>query len=154
MAPRARFELATLRLTAECSTIELPGIRAGKNGAIRAGNSLTNRPQKCQRTGSSLSCAPFIKICHSTLPKTYRTSIRRCAPGSKTHPTMAAILRTAPLAGVERLLQWNRRIRGSPVSPTKPNACPSGFPPRRAGLDTASRSLLTPRCEEVPTHEA
>ena len=26
MAPRARFELATLRLTAECSTIELPGI--------------------------------------------------------------------------------------------------------------------------------
>ena len=25
MAPRARFELATLRLTAECSTIELPG---------------------------------------------------------------------------------------------------------------------------------
>src|SRR5215472_3528522 len=28
MAPRARFELATLRLTAECSTVELPGIRA------------------------------------------------------------------------------------------------------------------------------
>src|SRR5882724_9256667 len=27
LAPRARFELATLRLTAECSTIELPGIR-------------------------------------------------------------------------------------------------------------------------------
>ena len=26
VAPRARFELATLRLTAECSTIELPGI--------------------------------------------------------------------------------------------------------------------------------
>ena len=26
MAPRARFELATLRLTAECSTVELPGI--------------------------------------------------------------------------------------------------------------------------------
>jgi hypothetical protein len=25
LAPRARFELATLRLTAECSTIELPG---------------------------------------------------------------------------------------------------------------------------------
>ena len=30
MAPRARFELATLRLTAECSTVELPGIRAGR----------------------------------------------------------------------------------------------------------------------------
>ena len=29
MAPRARFELATLRLTAECSTIELPGNGAG-----------------------------------------------------------------------------------------------------------------------------
>jgi hypothetical protein len=28
LAPRARFELATLRLTAECSTIELPGNRA------------------------------------------------------------------------------------------------------------------------------
>src|SRR3989449_11252334 len=28
MAPRARFELATLRLTAECSTVELPGSRA------------------------------------------------------------------------------------------------------------------------------
>ena len=27
LAPRARFELATLRLTAECSTIELPGKR-------------------------------------------------------------------------------------------------------------------------------
>ena len=25
MAPRARLELATLRLTAECSTVELPG---------------------------------------------------------------------------------------------------------------------------------
>jgi hypothetical protein len=33
LAPRARFELATLRLTAECSTIELPGNRkAGTNG--------------------------------------------------------------------------------------------------------------------------
>jgi error-prone DNA polymerase len=32
MAPRARFELATLRLTAECSTIELPGNR-GKVGS-------------------------------------------------------------------------------------------------------------------------
>jgi hypothetical protein len=32
LAPRARFELATLRLTAECSTIELPGSgrRAGE----------------------------------------------------------------------------------------------------------------------------
>jgi hypothetical protein len=27
MAPRARFELATLRLTAECSAVELPGSR-------------------------------------------------------------------------------------------------------------------------------
>jgi hypothetical protein len=27
VAPRARFELATLRLTAECSTVELPGSR-------------------------------------------------------------------------------------------------------------------------------
>jgi len=25
LAPRARFELATLRLTAECSAVELPG---------------------------------------------------------------------------------------------------------------------------------
>ncbi len=31
LAPRARFELATLRLTAECSTIELPG-----NGQVRS----------------------------------------------------------------------------------------------------------------------
>ena len=30
VAPRARFELATLRLTAECSTIELPGNGAGR----------------------------------------------------------------------------------------------------------------------------
>ena len=30
MAPRARFELATLRLTAECSTIELPGNCCGE----------------------------------------------------------------------------------------------------------------------------
>jgi|SRR5580692_79847 hypothetical protein len=34
MAPRARFELATLRLTAECSTIELPGNRVGRNEAL------------------------------------------------------------------------------------------------------------------------
>jgi hypothetical protein len=34
LAPRARFELATLRLTAECSTVELPGIRTGRNGRI------------------------------------------------------------------------------------------------------------------------
>ena len=27
LAPRARFELATLRLTAECSAVELPGNR-------------------------------------------------------------------------------------------------------------------------------
>src|SRR5690242_21711963 len=33
LAPRARFELATLRLTAECSTIELPGNRIGRNEA-------------------------------------------------------------------------------------------------------------------------
>ena len=31
LAPRARFELATLRLTAECSTIELPGNRQGRH---------------------------------------------------------------------------------------------------------------------------
>ncbi len=30
LAPRARLELATLRLTAECSTIELPGNRASR----------------------------------------------------------------------------------------------------------------------------
>src|SRR6266852_1121334 len=34
LAPRARFELATLRLTAECSTIELPGNRVGRNEAL------------------------------------------------------------------------------------------------------------------------
>ena len=32
LAPRARFELATLRLTAECSTVELPG---NCNGYLR-----------------------------------------------------------------------------------------------------------------------
>src|SRR5260370_41373847 len=31
MAPRARLELATLRLTAECSTIEVPGNRASRD---------------------------------------------------------------------------------------------------------------------------
>src|SRR5882724_154399 len=34
LAPRARFELATLRLTAECSTIELPGNRVGRNEVL------------------------------------------------------------------------------------------------------------------------
>ena len=37
LAPRARFELATLRLTAECSTVELPGNRCDARG----GNNLT-----------------------------------------------------------------------------------------------------------------
>ena len=31
MAPRARFELATLRLTAECSAVELPGNSSSMN---------------------------------------------------------------------------------------------------------------------------
>lgn len=35
LAPRARFELATLRLTAECSTIELPGNRASNPFIVR-----------------------------------------------------------------------------------------------------------------------
>ncbi len=39
MAPRARFELATLRLTAECSTVELPGSRATE-GETFGGTSL------------------------------------------------------------------------------------------------------------------
>src|SRR5271168_4440407 len=55
LAPRARFELATLRLTAECSTIELPGNRAGRNGSCEAASSLANPPQKCQRTASHRS---------------------------------------------------------------------------------------------------
>ena len=36
MAPRARFELATNRLTADCSTIELPGTDGKKNNALDA----------------------------------------------------------------------------------------------------------------------
>jgi hypothetical protein len=39
LAPRARFELATLRLTAECSAVELPG-----NGTVD-----WKRPKKCKR---------------------------------------------------------------------------------------------------------
>src|SRR2546425_3091494 len=35
MAPRARLELATLRLTAECSTIELPGSRGNQKDTSR-----------------------------------------------------------------------------------------------------------------------
>jgi hypothetical protein len=36
LAPRARFELATLRLTAECSTIELPGSSRHSLGKVDA----------------------------------------------------------------------------------------------------------------------
>jgi hypothetical protein len=43
MAPRARFELATLRLTAECSTVELPGSR--KPGVKIVSASLRLEPQ-------------------------------------------------------------------------------------------------------------
>src|SRR4249919_2454636 len=42
LAPRARFELATLRLTAECSTIELPGSRTDFLSPIVA-----NSPRCC-----------------------------------------------------------------------------------------------------------
>ena len=35
LAPRARLELATLRLTAECSTIELPGSRGNQKDTSR-----------------------------------------------------------------------------------------------------------------------
>ena len=48
LAPRARFELATLRLTAECSTVELPGnsrqdvLTANRD---RCSVSVTNRPK-------------------------------------------------------------------------------------------------------------
>ena len=43
LAPRARFELATLRLTAECSTIELPGIREGR---IKGYSKKSNDPNR------------------------------------------------------------------------------------------------------------
>jgi hypothetical protein len=47
VAPRARFELATLRLTAECSTVELPGIRAGRIARHRFQSSEPS--EECQR---------------------------------------------------------------------------------------------------------
>jgi hypothetical protein len=59
MAPRARFELATLRLTAECSTIELPGncgqrnsclsYDSGKGCATEAGRGLRKHPDAVRR---------------------------------------------------------------------------------------------------------
>ena len=47
MAPRARFELATLRLTAECSTIELPGNRTAifHDSSILRRRLLRSQPQ-------------------------------------------------------------------------------------------------------------
>src|SRR5579859_8146994 len=55
MAPRARFELATLRLTAECSTIELPGNRVGRNEAL---------PEKCSEedVGVSMKRGNFLSL--------------------------------------------------------------------------------------------
>jgi hypothetical protein len=49
LAPRARFELATLRLTAECSTIELPGKREAGPSRSDGEISLTNGSAQCQR---------------------------------------------------------------------------------------------------------
>ena len=50
MAPRARFELATLRLTAECSTIELPGNREGR---IKGYRKKFNEPESMVSNASS-----------------------------------------------------------------------------------------------------
>src|SRR5258706_16328913 len=58
MAPRARFELAALRLTAECSTVELPGIRTGRNRSSVSGGSLAKRTRDCQRTRRFASQLP------------------------------------------------------------------------------------------------
>ena len=59
LAPRARFELATLRLTAECSTIELPG--NGRRFSILIQ----------QRSGTNLSefgwLASFSKLTHQPI---------------------------------------------------------------------------------------
>src|SRR5882724_12112111 len=58
LAPRARFELATLRLTAECSTDELPGIRTGRNRSSVSEASLAKRTRECQRTRRFASQLP------------------------------------------------------------------------------------------------
>ena len=55
MAPRARFELATLRLTAECSTIELPGSSGWeKSSAAQAKISLADAPKSVNVTGQAI----------------------------------------------------------------------------------------------------
>jgi hypothetical protein len=55
MAPRARFELATLRLTAECSAVELPGNRCS------VFPNLQQLRKRCQPTYSArFSCCGFV----------------------------------------------------------------------------------------------
>jgi hypothetical protein len=61
MAPRGRFELPTFRLTAERSTIELPGNRRQLGLSDGVSNSLANAPRQCQRRPQEVA-ASFLPV--------------------------------------------------------------------------------------------
>ncbi len=85
MAPRARFELATLRLTAECSTVELPGSCATplfsfyyshRNHATSTAGELRNatvfillQPSKSRHFNRWFQLTSNIVICRTSLVK-------------------------------------------------------------------------------------
>src|SRR6266704_2406769 len=73
LAPRARFELATLRLTAECSTVELPGIwMAISSDCSKLRRVLFNRldvqlGQTGHNKAKSYPLGPFASVLHIVL---------------------------------------------------------------------------------------
>ena len=60
MAPRARFELATLRLTAECSTIELPGNCGQRNSCLSYDSGKGCATEAGRARGASGRCGGYV----------------------------------------------------------------------------------------------
>ena len=101
MAPRARFELATLRLTAECSTVELPGNRQVRSFILQH---------------DALAChSPFVTIKWSNLGSICRTILS----GSARHCPTVSLIRHRTVFTVSGLVLAGNCSAGR-----------SGLPPR------------------------
>src|SRR5713101_2071184 len=86
LAPRARFELATLRLTAECSTVELPGSRATEGEKFGGTSSFSlTKAHEGVNASYEFKKSPLTRVAAKNF--TPRRSPRGGAGGAKALPT-------------------------------------------------------------------
>ena len=92
LAPRARFELATLRLTAECSAVELPGNRAGR---LQIYNSLRARASPQGMQLREIQTSGFLTKCTNDA----RLTLNYAADFERTPATISSIERRVSSLG-------------------------------------------------------